>query len=154
MKLYTLRKKQKISKNISVVFDFFSKPENLSVITPPNMGFNILTPSPIEMKEGALIDYTVKILGFPIRWRTLITKYDSPNIFIDQQLKGPYSIWHHTHTFKKIDENETLIEDCVIYGVPFGLIGRLIHFLYIKRDLNKIFSYRSKKISKLFDDKS
>ena len=147
MKIYTLKKEQKISKNILDVFDFFSRPENLSRITPPKMGFNILTPSPIEMKEGALIDYTVKILGIPIRWRTLITKYDPPNIFIDQQLKGPYSLWHHTHVFKKISDNETLIEDIVLYTIPFGFIGRIVHYLYIKRDLEKIFSYRKKKIA-------
>ena len=101
------------------------------------------------MKDGALIDYTVKVLGFPIRWRTLITKYEPPNIFIDQQLMGPYSLWHHTHTFTEINNKETLIEDVVIYVIPFGFIGRFIHFLYIKRDLDKIFSYRKKKISEL-----
>jgi len=146
LKLYTLKKEQIIPRNILDVFDFFSKPENLSVITPSKMGFKILTPSPIEMKEGALIDYTVKIIGLPIRWTTLITKYDPPNLFIDQQLKGPYSMWHHTHNFKKLNDNETLIEDIVIYSVPYSFIGGLIHSLYIKRDLEKIFSYRSKKI--------
>ena len=151
MKLYTLKKEQIIPRNILDVFDFFSKPENLSVITPSKMGFKILTPSPIEMKEGALIDYTVKIIGLPIRWTTLITKYDPPNLFIDQQLKGPYSMWHHTHNFKKLNDNETLIEDIVVYSVPYSFIGGLIHSLYIKRDLEKIFSYRSKKIKEIFN---
>jgi len=149
LKVYTFKKEQKISKNILEVFDFFSRPENLAIITPPKMKFQILTPSPIEMKEGALIDYTVRILGFPIRWRTLITKYDPPNMFVDQQLKGPYSIWHHTHTFTKISDNETLIRDIVAYSIPFGLIGRIVHSLYIKKDLEKIFLYRKNKISDL-----
>jgi len=149
LKVYTFKKEQKISKNILEVFDFFSRPENLAAITPPKMKFQILTPSPIEMKEGALIDYTVRILGFPIRWRTLITKYDPPNMFVDQQLKGPYSIWHHTHTFTKISDNETLIRDIVAYSIPFGLIGRIVHSLYIKKDLEKIFLYRKNKISDL-----
>ena len=139
-------------KDISTVFDFFSKPENLSVITPPAMKFKILTPSPIDMKEGALIDYTVSIMFIPIRWRTLITKFSPPNLFIDQQLKGPYSMWHHTHKFEKINENETLIKDKVVYGVPFGIIGRLVHYLYIKRDLKKIFTYRKNKIEQIFND--
>ena len=152
MIIHTLKKEQKISKNILEVFDFFSRPENLSIITPPKMKFNIMTPSPIEMKDGALIDYTVKILGFPIKWRTLITKYDPPNIFIDQQLKGPYSLWHHTHTFKKINDNETLIGDTVIYVVPFSFIGSIVHSIYISRDLEKIFSYREKKIKDFFND--
>ncbi len=152
MKLYTLKKEQIVLKDISTVFDFFSKPENLSVITPPAMKFKILTPSPIDMKEGALIDYTVSIMLIPIRWRTLITKFSPPNLFIDQQLKGPYSIWHHTHIFEKISDNETLIKDKVVYGVPFGIIGRLAHYLYIKRDLKKIFTYRKNKIEQIFNN--
>ena len=152
MKLYTFKKEQKISKSIIDVFDFFSKPENLSVITPNKMDFKILTPSPIEMKEGTLIDYTVKIMSFPIRWRTLITKYDPPNMFIDQQLKGPYSMWHHTHLFEKINDNETLIKDVILYAVPFSFIGSITHSLYIKRDLEKIFDYRSQEIKRIFND--
>ena len=150
MKLYTLNKEQVISKNISEVFDFFSKPENLSTITPPKMNFHILTPSPINMKKGALIDYTINIMFIPIRWRTLITKYAPPYSFIDQQIKGPYSRWHHTHTFTKINENETLIKDTVLYSVPLGFIGRIVHWIYIERDLKKIFSYRKKKINEIF----
>ena len=152
MKLYTFKKEQKISKSIIDVFDFFSKPENLSVITPNKMDFKILTPSPIEMKEGTLIDYTVKIMSFPIRWRTLITKYDPPNMFIDQQLKGPYSMWHHVHLFEKINDNETLIKDIIVYAVPFSFIGSITHSLYIKRDLENIFDYRSQKIKRIFND--
>ena len=149
MKVYTLKREHVISKNILDVFDFFSRPENLAKITPPKMKFKILTPTPIEMKEGALIDYTVRVLGIPIRWRTLITKYQPPNIFIDQQLKGPYSLWHHTHTFEKISQNETLIKDIVVYTIPFGFIGRIVHFLYIKKDLDKIFNFRKDKIADL-----
>ena len=149
MKVYTLKKEQRVPKNILDVFDFFSRPENLTAITPHKMRFKILTPVPIEMKEGALIDYTVRILGFPIRWRTLITKYEPPNLFIDQQLKGPYSLWHHTHAFEKISSDETLIKDIVVYTIPFGFIGRIAHFLYIKRDLDKIFNYRKDKIADL-----
>ena len=152
MKLYTLKREQKISKNIDNVFEFFSKPENLSIITPSKMKFKILTPSPIEMKEGALIDYTVNIFGFPIRWRTLITDYKPVHMFVDQQLKGPYSMWHHTHFFERLSDEETLIKDIVIYAVPFGVIGKLVHSLYIKRDLNAIFDFRSQKIREIFND--
>ena len=152
MKVFKLNKKQKISKNISEVFDFFSKPENLSEITPKRLGFNIMTPSPIEMKEGQLIDYTINILSFPVRWTTIITKYAPPNLFIDQQLKGPYSMWHHTHTFEEIGMNETLIEDTILYAMPFGFIGDLAHFLYVKRDLENIFRYREETIKKVFNE--
>ena len=152
MKLYTLKREQKISKNIEDVFKFFSKPENLSIITPSKMKFKILTPSPIEMKEGALIDYTVNIFGFPIRWRTLITDYKPSYMFVDQQLKGPYSMWHHTHLFERLNDEETLIKDIVIYAVPFGIIGKLTHSLYIKADLDAIFDFRSQKIREIFND--
>ncbi len=152
MKLHILKKEQVISQNISTVFDFFSKPENLSVITPPKMNFKIFTPSPIDMKEGTLIDYTINIMFMPIRWRTLITKYNPPNIFVDQQLSGPYSMWHHTHTFEQLSDDETLIKDEVIYSIPFAFIGKIIHYLYIKGELEKIFTYRKNKIEEIFND--
>jgi hypothetical protein len=153
LKLYTLKKEQIVLKDISTVFDFFSKPENLSVITPHAMKFKILTPSPIDMKVGTLIDYTINIIFMPIRWRTLITKYDPPNIFVDQQLSGPYSMWHHTHTFEQLGDNETLIKDEVIYSIPFAFIGRITHYLYIKGELEKIFTYRKNKIEEIIDAK-
>ena len=152
MKLHILKKEQVISQNISTVFDFFSKPENLSVITPPKMNFKIFTPSPIDMKEGTLIDYTINIMFMPIRWRTLITKYNPPNIFVDQQLSGPYSMWHHTHTFEQLGDNETLIKDEVIYSIPFAFIGSIVRYLYIKGELEKIFTYRKNKIEEIFND--
>jgi hypothetical protein len=152
LKLHILKKEQVISQNISTVFDFFSKPENLSVITPPKMNFKIFTPSPIDMKEGTLIDYTINIMFMPIRWRTLITKYNPPNIFVDQQLSGPYSMWHHTHTFEQLSDDETLIKDEVIYSIPFAFIGKIIHYLYIKGELEKIFTYRKNKIEEIFND--
>ena len=150
MKVHRLNKKQKISKNISEVFDFFSRPENLSKITPKILGFNIMTPSPIKMKEGQLIDYTINILIFPIRWTTMITEYDPPHRFVDQQIKGPYSMWHHTHTFKEVDKNETLIEDVILYTMPLGPVGNIVHSLYVRRDLENIFRYRKKTINEIF----
>ena len=104
MKIYELNITQRIDAPLEKVFDFFSKPENLAEITPSKLGFNILPPSPIVMEKGTLIDYTIKLFGIPIRWRTLITSYNPPKKFVDEQLKGPYSFWHHTHTFESIDQ--------------------------------------------------
>ena len=87
MKVYTLENHQFIKAPLKNVFDFFSKPENLKEITPSKLNFKILTPTPISMKEGTLIDYTIKLIGIPLHWRTLITKFDPPNQFIDEQLK-------------------------------------------------------------------
>ena len=152
MKTYQIEFKQFIDLPIEDVFSFFSEPNNLELITPPRLKFNILTPQPFIIKEGQLIDYTLTILYcIKLRWTTLITKYQFPNIFIDKQLKGPYSLWHHTHTF--ISQNGgTLIKDSVVYSVPFGLLGRLLNFIYIKYDLSNIFKYRHKILNNIFDE--
>ena len=148
MKIYEIKVKQNLTSNIENVFKKNSKPINLAKITPKRLGFRIITPLPIEMKSGTIIDYYIKIFSFPIRWRTIITNYEYPSQFIDQQLKGPYSFWHHTHTFEKT-ENGTLIKDQIRYVVPFGFLGRILNYLWIKRDLKNIFNYRKNKIKQL-----
>jgi len=152
MKTYNLEFEQFIDLPIEDVFDFFSKPENLSLITPPRLRFDILTPTPLEMKEGQLIDYSLKILYLiKLHWRTLITDYQKPYKFIDQQIKGPYTLWHHTHTFEE-KNGGTLIKDSLQYVIPFGWIGRAIHFIYIKHDINGIFQYRHKILNDIFSE--
>ena len=128
-----------------------SKPENLSVLTPAKLGFKILSPNPIKMEVGRLIDYNIYLMGIPIHWRTLITDYEPPNMFVDQQIKGPYAMWHHTHTFHKV-KGGVEIKDRVVYSIPFGFLGRLLNYLWIKRDLNNIFLHRKKVIDKLFEN--
>jgi len=103
MKYYKLVKSQFIYKPINEVFSFFEKPENLQEITPLYLNFKIITPSPIKMEVGQVISYKIKLRGIPIKWNSLISSYDPPNSFIDQQIKGPYEIWHHTHRFKEQD---------------------------------------------------
>ena len=100
MKVYSLHYKLKINRPIKEVFDFFSKPENLATITPKKLDFTILTPTPIKMMKGQIIDYTIRLIVFKIHWRTLITEYEPAYSFIDQQIKGPYNIWHHEHLFR------------------------------------------------------
>ena len=151
MKIYTLEITQLVKKPLEEVFAFFERPENLSKITPPTAGFEILTPGKITMQTGAIIDYTVRPLGPRLHWRTLITDYDPPHKFIDVQLKGPYKFWHHTHTFEKTKEG-TLITDRVRYILPFGILGRLAHVLVVKRQLNNIFDYRRRVIERYFTD--
>ena len=152
MKTYSLEFEQFIDLPIEDVFNFFSQPENLSLITPPRLRFDILTPTPLEMKEGQLIDYSLKILYLiKLHWRTLITDYQKPYKFIDQQIKGPYTLWHHTHIFEEKDGG-TLIKDNLKYVIPFGWIGRAIHFIYIKHDINGIFQYRHKILNDIFSE--
>ena len=150
MKVYKLKFKQVINSSLDDVFSFFSNPENLSKITPEKLGFNILTPTPIKMKEGQLIDYSIKLLGKKIRWRTMITEYIPKVKFVDQQLKGPYSMWHHTHEFRDVDGKVEMTDE-IYYVMPFGILGRLVNFLFVCRDLNNIFKHRVEIINKIFD---
>ena len=105
------------------------------------------------MEKGTLIDYTIKLMCIPLRWRSLITDYDPPKKFVDEQLKGPYSYWHHTHTFKAVDKGVEM-NDVVRYAIPMGIIGRIMHSIWIKRDLNKIFNHRKKVIDNLLVEKN
>jgi ligand-binding SRPBCC domain-containing protein len=128
---------------------FFFEPENLSALTPDWLGFRILTPSPVPMHRGALIDYEIQLGPLPMRWRTLITRHDPPETFVDEQLSGPYSFWHHTHTFRAV-EGGTLIGDHVRYLLPFGALGRLVNFLVVERQLAAIFRHRERHIAARF----
>ena len=102
------------------------------------------------MKEGQLLDYTIKLLGVKIRWRTLITDYVPKKKFIDQQIKGPYSMWYHMHEFKEYN-NVVKMTDTINYVLPFGILDNIINNIWIKRNLEKIFQYRSLKIEKHFN---
>jgi ligand-binding SRPBCC domain-containing protein len=142
MKMYTLHRRQRILHPRSHVFGFFEAPENLARITPPSLGFRILTPLPITMKVGTVIDYTIRWLGVPVRWRTLITTYDPPFRFVDEQINGPYALWHHSHRFEETADG-TEMTDEVRYCLPFGFLGDLGHTLIVRRQLEHIFDYRA-----------
>ena len=128
------------------VFSFFADAHNLQTITPPWLKFEVLTPAPIIMRSGALIDYRITIYGFPIRWRTEITEWDPPRRFVDVQLSGPYTLWHHTHTFEESDGG-TLCRDLVRYR-PRG--GALVHRLFVRHDIDRIFRHREQRLRDLF----
>ena len=149
MKVHQARYQMIVDRPLDEVFAFFEKPENLAVLTPRELGFVVLTPSPIEMKQGALIDYTIRIMGKRVRWRTMITTYSPPHRFIDEQLLGPYSFWHHTHEFEDVN-GSTRITDTVRYLVPFGFIGVIAQKLFVRRQLDRIFEFRAKAITNHF----
>jgi ligand-binding SRPBCC domain-containing protein len=145
MKTYTFRRQQTIARPIDDVFNFFKQPDNLEKITPSSVGFTILTPRPLKMQVGTVLDYTIKLFGLPVRWTTLISAYDPPHCFIDVATRGPYSFWHHTHMFEENDQG-TIMTDEVHYALPFGIFGRLARFLWVKRQLEYIFDYRMRVI--------
>ena len=131
---------------IENVFDFFADANQLERITPPWLGFQILTEAPIQMHSGALLDYKLKLRGVPIKWRTEICSWEPPNSFIDQQLRGPYKRWYHKHVFEAT-EGGTNVYDDVHYIVPFG---GLVNRLFVQKELEKIFSYRQEQLQKIF----
>lgn len=150
MKTFEINTKQYINKPLEVVFEFFSKPENLEMITPESLSFNILTPIPIRMEKGSLIDYTIRLFGIPIHWRSLISDYEPPFRFVDQQIKGPYTFWHHTHTFQAVEGGVEII-DKIKYSLPMGWLGTLVHSIWVRKDLEKIFEHRKTVIQNYFE---
>lgn len=140
-----LRASLRIDRPIAEVFEFFSRAENLGAITPPELGFEIRTPLPVAMHPGALIDYAIRLHGIPMRWQTLITAWNPPHEFVDEQLRGPYAEWIHTHRFRADGPGATIIEDEVRYRLPLGPLGSLVHPL-VRRQLDRIFSYREEAV--------
>ncbi len=144
-----LRTEQVIPRPLGAVFPFFADAHNLERLTPPNLRFRILTPGPIEMRTGTLIDYRVSLRGVPMRWRTRISEWDPPHRFEDTQLRGPYALWVHSHVFEPHPDG-TLMTDLVRYRAPLGPLGRVTDALIIRRDLRRIFAYRRRAVEAAF----
>ncbi len=127
-------------------WDFFSTAENLPAITPPWLTFKITTPAPVNIEAEALLDYTITWCGLPMRWRTRIIEWAPPHMFIDLQLKGPYTLWHHQHTFTPCPEG-TICTDRVIYQLPMGWLAWPVQRWIVRRQLLEIFQFRRKVIA-------
>ncbi len=122
------------------VFALFSDAANLQRITPPELRFRILTPQPIPMQEGTVIEYRLRLLGVPLRWKARILQWQPPTGFMDEQVRGPYRLWEHTHRFYD-DEDKTIIEDVVRYGLPFWPFGEIAHRI-VRLQLERIIRFR------------
>lgn len=143
----------KVKAPVEEVFKFFSEAANLEKITPPWLQFKILSPQPIKMSIGTLIDYRLSLHGLPINWKTKITMWEPPYRFVDEQLKGPYKQWIHEHSFRE-DPDGCLISDKVNYQISGWIFPPLINTLFVRKDIEKIFSYRKKLILAYFRDNS
>jgi ligand-binding SRPBCC domain-containing protein len=136
--------------SITKAWDFFSNPKNLELITPPWLALRITSEIPEEMYPGMIITYDVSpFFGIPVNWVTEITHIVRPNLFVDEQLFGPYRFWHHKHLYREIP-NETEMQDLVHYVMPFGFFGRLFGNLVVNKRVIDIFHYRYKALEELF----
>jgi ligand-binding SRPBCC domain-containing protein len=148
-----LRREQTLEAPIERCFEFFSRAENLEAITPPWLRFRITSPTPIEMHVGTVIRYRLALHGIRVSWLTRIEQWDPPRGFVDQQLRGPYALWHHTHEFEPIDGGaRTRMRDVVRYRHRFGPLGTLGEHLLVRRDLRRIFDFRRDQIARLIAD--
>jgi len=143
---YRLEAEQFVPQPRNRVFAFFSDAFQLEALTPSWLKFSVLTPAPIHISTGKLIDYKLRVRGIPIRWQSRISVWEPPFRFVDEQTRGPYRRWHHTHVFEEIDGG-TLCRDIVDYEV-YG--GSLVNALFVRGDLLKIFAFRQRQLSQVF----
>ena len=149
--MYEFKSELLLKEDRKTVFDFFKQPGNLKLLMPNYMAFDFLTPGKLNMKEGAVFDYNVKMFGFPIRWTTYITEYVEPNYFVDVQLKGPHKYWYHRHEFIDVEDG-TIVKDYICYLMPWGLLGKVGHSLIMKHIIKSMFEYRKQVILKKFNN--
>ncbi len=133
---------------IKETFEFFADAGNLEKITPPELNFRITTPQSIDIKEGALIDYKLKLRGIPISWQTVISEWNPPYAFIDEALRSPYKQWIHRHTFTENESGGTDMKDVVRYRLPLEPFGDLMHW-YVRKELDYIFDFRQKAVAEI-----
>jgi ligand-binding SRPBCC domain-containing protein len=139
---YLIERVVAIRKPRAEVFAFFADAHNLERITPKFLHFHILTPDPIAMRAGTLIDYTLRLYGIPFRWQTRIEAFEPLSYFIDTQVTGPYRRWHHRHEFEDVPGG-TLMRDHVEYEMPLGPVGAMARWLFVRRSLERIFDHRN-----------
>lgn len=152
MKIYTLHKSQKLPISLDKAWQFLSDPKNLKTITPAYMSFDILSKIDRPLYTGQIIQYHVTpLLGIKTKWVSEITHIQEKEYFVDEQMYGPYALWHHKHFVKEI-EGGVLLEDIIDYKVPLGILGQIVHPFLIQPKLEEIFKYRQEKLTELFGE--
>lgn len=151
MKIYALERKETIPVGVETAWDFFSNPNNLSAITPPELDMRVTSGAEERIYPGMIITYEIKLAPFvKSGWVTEITHVDAPGYFVDEQRFGPYGFWHHKHFFSETGRGETEARDLVHYALPFGPLGRAAHGLLVRPKIDFIFDYRSARLRELF----
>jgi ligand-binding SRPBCC domain-containing protein len=149
MRIHVLHREQLLSGPPDEVFPFFADARNLEAITPPLLGFRVVTPEPIQMRVGTFIQYRLRLHGVPVRWDTTIQEWSPPHRFVDVQVRGPYALWHHAHEFVPAPGGGTLMTDTVRYAIGFGALGELARRALVRRDLDAIFAFRAARVRAL-----
>jgi len=149
MKTFQLDFRTEVDRPLTEVFDFFSQAENLATLTPPEVGFEMLTPGPIIMAVGTRIEYRIRLNGIPFRWISEISVWEPGVMFTDVQLAGPYHTWRHEHRFST-DGDRTIVEDVIAYSLPVPLVDGLVNGLFVEPRIRKIFAHRAEKIKEVF----
>jgi hypothetical protein len=150
-RIHRLEREQRLPASREQVFAFFADAANLDAITPPWLGFRILTPLPIAMGAGTRIEYRLRLAGVPLSWRTRIARWEPPSGFVDVQERGPYALWEHTHQFDACAQG-VWMRDLVRYALPLGPLGAAAHALAVRAALAAIFDYRFARIRERFGD--
>jgi ligand-binding SRPBCC domain-containing protein len=149
VRTFLLQRDQWIPRPVEEVFAFFADASNLEAITPPWLGFRVLSPEPITMRAGALIVYRLRWRRLPLRWVTEIAEWEPPGRFVDMQRRGPYALWRHSHEFEP-QAGGTRMRDRVQYALPLGPLGLLMHRLAVRADVEAIFAYRASRVNEIF----
>lgn len=148
MRTYALHCEMLVKRPLKETFAFFENPANLGKITPSWLSFKIVTKD-VQMRQGAQFDYVIRWLGLPMKWRSVISKYEPPYMFADEQLIGPYKTWHHEHGFKESPEG-VIVSDHLEYSLPFGPLGTIAQAVLVKHQLEEVFRFRQRELSKIF----
>jgi hypothetical protein len=148
LRYHVLKSEQRLPGTPAEVFPFFADARNLEAITPSWLSFRVTTPLPVEMRAGALIEYRLRLHGIPIAWLTRIEDWLPGVRFVDQQLAGPYRLWHHTHEFEPDGQGGTVMRDTVRYALPFWPLSEVAHALLVRRDLAAIFEFRRAEVAR------
>ena len=149
-RIWRLEATQVLDHPVDEVFPFFADAHNLEELTPEFLKFQVLTPKPIEMRDGLLLHYRLKVHHVPVYWETEILDWDPPRKFVDTQKSGPYALWHHTHSFEPLDGGKTLCRDVVLYRPRGWVLAPIVNALFVQKDVQNIFRYRFRKLEQLF----
>jgi ligand-binding SRPBCC domain-containing protein len=147
VRVHELVREQVVPCPLPETFAFFAQARNLQAITPPWLRFEVLTPEPIAMRTGTVVEYRLRLHGIPLRWTARIEDWHEGRAFVDRQVRGPYRLWHHRHEFEP-HPGGTLVRDHVRYALPLGPLGTLAHRLAVRRDLDRIFAFRAAAVSR------